>query len=188
MVVAPLEHSPQMSSTNNSSSSYVLDVETGKAVVAAEDTRSDNYISLNGQLDHQLTGDFGANSGDQVGNLAGASTSQTSLSLAAAIGVHPATSNDSGTTLSGGGVKRRRESSDNVDSSSSSDEAVGPSAVLANYRKRRFHLHREYKGRKGGSPPMLVDRRVRCRRRSGSCSSSPDRREGGSSFLARFYD
>jgi hypothetical protein len=88
-------------------------------------------------------------------NQSSASTSQSTAVAAAAVG-----------QLSSAGVKRRRESS--VSSGSSSDEG-------ASFCKKRFLSHREYKGRRG-SP--LADRRARLRRRSSSCSSSPDRRNG----------
>jgi hypothetical protein len=78
--------------------------------------------------------------------------------------------------LSAAGVKRRRESSASSGGGSSSDEG-------GSYCKKRYLSHREYKGRKG-SP--LVDRRARMRRRSSSCSSSPDRRNERTSLWSYY--
>ena len=101
----------------------------------------------------------------QTGKFAGSSASQSLDVVGPNAGPVPLRRDDGPV-----GVKRRRESSESGDSSSSDDSAA------ASYRKKRFISHREYKGRKG-SPPGL-GRRVRCRRRSSSCSSSPDRRNG----------
>jgi len=174
MVVAPLEHTDLRSSPDPT---YVLEEEKVKA--GADDTQrcspepatflySDNntFTCSGPPADHRqnITGDA-ADHGGQAWHLPGASASQSLNAVA--------TSSAAGEVSPGGGLKRRRESSD----SSSSDEGCG--VVAAKYhRKRRFFSHREYKGRKG-SPP-LMERRVRCRRRSGSCSSSPDTRQGWS--------
>ena len=158
MVVAPLEHQEDM---------------MPKSGIGSADTAADmdkcavrrNPENLCSDSSNKNTCNDGQGDVLQTGKFAGSSASQSLDVVGPNAGPVPLRRDDGPV-----GVKRRRESSESGDSSSSDDSAA------ASYRKKRFISHREYKGRKG-SPPGL-GRRVRCRRRSSSCSSSPDRRNG----------
>jgi hypothetical protein len=164
MVVAPLEHTLHKSGSGGcdviEADKFKMVTEDIRRCPGPSETSGSSERIVNGRQDDNITG---ASAG-QIWNAAGASASQSSFLKAD--NVHPPVADASIAV----GKKRRRESSDS-NSSSSSDEAT---TVAANYRKKRFISHREYKSRKG-SPPDL-DRRVRCRRRSSSCGSSPDTR------------
>jgi hypothetical protein len=197
MVVAPLEHRDPRSPPNPGN--YVLEVEKVKSDTERRSPPaapltflcSDNNITCSsssnaasGQLvdhGHNITGDAAAtNSGGQIWTRPGSSATSQSASIA--IAAKPNITVVEAPPPSGG-LKRRRDSSVS-NSSSSSDEETGV-ALSKYHRKRRFFSHREYKGRKGGSPPVL-ERRVWCRRRSGSCSSSPDTRQGSDYYFKVF--
>ena len=158
MVVAPLEHQEDM---------------MPKSGIGSADTAADmdkcavrrNPENLCSDSSNKNTCNDGQGDVLQTGKFAGSSASQSLDVVGPNAGPVPLRRDDGPV-----GVKRRRESSESGDSSSSDDSAA------ASYRKKRFISHREFKGRKG-SPPGL-GRRVRCRRRSSSCSSSPDRRNG----------
>jgi len=194
MVVAPLEHRDPRSPPNPGN--YVLEVEKVKGDTERRSPPaapltflcSDNNITCSSSsnaasgplVDHgqNITGDAAKSCG-QIWTRPGSSATSQSASTTTIVAKPNNTVVD--VAPPSGGLKRRRDSSVSS-SSSSSDEETG--VVASKYhRKRRFFSHREYKGRKGGSPPGL-ERRVRCRRRSGSCSSSPDTRQGSDYYFS----